>query len=128
MTVREYYGSVLQLLTTSTVVTSQQIEFDEQDVYVAYLKGSVNLVDGSTLFFAQYVQIEGTGRGQITRKKYRYHWQASGGETRYRWDNARHYPGFATFPDHVHIGPEEEARESAPMDLWYVIGQIERAI
>ena len=61
MTAREYYGSVLQLLTTSTVVTSQQIEFDEQDVYVAYLKGSVNLVDGSTLFFAQYVQIEGTG-------------------------------------------------------------------
>jgi uncharacterized protein DUF6516 len=128
MTAREYYGSVLQLLTTSTVVTSQQIEFDEQDVYVAYLKGSVNLVDGSTLFFAQYVQIEGTDRGQITRKKYRYHWQASGGETRYRWDNARHYPGLVTFPDHMHIGPEEEARESAPTDLWYVIDQIERAI
>jgi hypothetical protein len=29
MTAREYYGTVLQLLTTSTVVTSQQIEFDE---------------------------------------------------------------------------------------------------
>ena len=43
MTAREYYGSVLQLLTTSTVVTSQQIEFDEQDVYVAYLKGSIHL-------------------------------------------------------------------------------------
>ena len=69
MTARAYYGSVLQLLTTSTVVTGQQIEFDEQDVYVAYLKGSVHLVDGSTLFFAQYVQIERTGRGQITRKK-----------------------------------------------------------
>ena len=55
MTAREYYGSILQLLTTSTVVTSQQIEFDEQDIYIAYLKGSVNLVDGSTLFFAQYV-------------------------------------------------------------------------
>jgi hypothetical protein len=40
MTVREYYGAVLQLLTTSTVVTSQQIEFDEQDVYVAYLNCS----------------------------------------------------------------------------------------
>jgi hypothetical protein len=128
MTAREYYGTVLQLLTTSTVVTSQQIEFDEQDVYVAYLKGSVTLVDGSTLFFAQYVQIEGTGREQIIRKKYRYHWQASDGETRYRWDNARHYPGLATFPDHVHIGPAEEARESAPVDLWYVLGQIVRAI
>jgi hypothetical protein len=55
MTARAYYGSVLQLLTTSTVVTGQQIEFDEQDVYVAYLKGSVHLVDGATLFFAQNV-------------------------------------------------------------------------
>ena len=76
MTAREYYDSILQLLTMSTVVTSQQIEFDEQDIYIAYLKGSVNLVDGSTLFFAQYVQIEGASRGQITRKKFRYHWQA----------------------------------------------------
>jgi hypothetical protein len=40
MTAREYYGSVLQLLTTSTVVTSQQIEFDEQDVYVVVTKFS----------------------------------------------------------------------------------------
>ena len=69
MTARDYYGSVLQLLTTSAVVTSQQSEFDEQDAYVAYLKGAVNLVDGSRLFFAQYVQIEGAGSGRITRKK-----------------------------------------------------------
>jgi hypothetical protein len=128
MTARDYYSAVLQLLTTSTVVTSQQIELDEQDVYVAYLKGAVNLVDGSTLFFAQYVQIEGVSSGRITRKKYRYHWQTPAGETRYRWDNAQHHPGLATFPNHVHVGPDEEARESGPTDLWYVIGQIEREI
>jgi len=128
MTARDYYGSVLQLLTTSTVVTSQQIEFDEQDVYVAYLKGAVNLVDGSTLFFAQYMQREGTSSDRMTRKKYRYHWQAPSGETRYRWDNARHCPGLATFPDHVHVGPDEEARASGPTDLWHVIGQIEREL
>jgi hypothetical protein len=110
------------------VVTSQQIEFDEQDIYVAYLKGSVNLVDSSTLFFAQYVEIEGASHNQITRKKYRYHWQAPTGETRYRWDNARHHPGLATFPDHMHVGPDEEAWESGPTDLWYVIDQIARDI
>src|SRR5882672_2714847 len=36
MTVRDYYRSVLQLLTTSAVVTGQRIEFDEQDVSIAY--------------------------------------------------------------------------------------------
>jgi len=128
MTVRDYYGSVLQLLTTSTVVTSQRIEFDEQDVYVAYLTGAVNLVDGSTLFFAEYVQIEGASSDQITRKKYRYHWQTPAGETRYRWDNARHHPGLTTFPYHVHVGSAEEARESSPTALWYVLGEIEKEL
>ena len=109
-------------------MTHQRIEFDEQDVDVAYLTGAVDLVDGSTFFFAQYVQIEGASSSQIIRKKYRYHWQAPSGETRYRWDNARHHSELVTFPDHVHIGPEEEARESPPMDLWHVIGHIERAI
>jgi hypothetical protein len=101
MTARDYYRSVLQLLTTSAVVTGQRIEFDEQDVSVAYLKGTVSLIDGLTLFFAQYVQIEGAGSDQINRKKYRYHWQAANGETLYRWDNAPHHPSLTTFPDHA---------------------------
>lgn len=128
MTPRDYYRSVLQLLTTSAVITGHQIEFDEQDVYVAYLKGSISLIDGSTLFFAQYMRIEGAGSGRIDRKKYRYHWQAPDGRTRYRWDNARHHPGLATFPDHVHVGPDEEAQESGPADLWQVMNQIEKQI
>jgi len=128
MTARDYYRSVLQLLTTSAVVTGQQITFDEQDIYVTYLKGSISLIDGSTLFFAQYVRIEGAGSDQVDRKKYRYHWQAANGETRYRWDNARHHPGLATFPYHMHVGPDEEARQSSPADLWQVMSQIEKEI
>jgi hypothetical protein len=96
MTSRDYYRSFLQLMTTTTVVTSHWIECDEQDIYAAYLKGSLNLVDGSKLFFAQYVRIEGPGRDRISREKYRYRWQAPTGETRYRWDNARHRAELAT--------------------------------
>lgn len=128
MTSRDYYRSVLQLLTMSRVVTSQRVEFDEQDTYVAYLKGAIDLIDGSILFFAQYVRLEQRGSGRINRVKYRYHWQAPQGETRYRWDNARHHPDLATFPNHVHVGPNEAARESGPTDLWQVISQIERDI
>jgi hypothetical protein len=128
MTARDYYRSVLQLLTASRVVTGQHIEFDEQDVSVAYLKGAISLIDGSTLFFAQYVQIEEVGGGQIERKKYRYHWQAPDGTTRYRWDNARHHPSLATFPNHVHIGTNEEVQEHNPADLWQVMSQIEKEL
>ena len=64
MTSRDYYRSLLQLLTSTTVVTNHRIECDEQDIYAAYLKGSLDLIDGSTLFFAQYIRIEGAGRDQ----------------------------------------------------------------
>ena len=128
MTSRDYYRSVLQLLTASRVVTSHRVDFDEQDIYVAYLKGAIDLIDGSTLFFAQYLQIEEPDRGRVNRLKYRYHWQDLQGETQYRWDNARHHPGLGTFPEHVHVGPNEEARESGPADLWQVMSQIEGKI
>jgi hypothetical protein len=128
MTAREYYRSVLHLLTTSRVAVSQRIEFDEQDVHIAYLKGVISLLDGSTLFFAQYVQIERIGSGQINRKKYRYHWQALDGNTRYRWDNARHHSSLSSFPHHVHVGAVEDVRENGPVDLWRVLGQIEKEL
>jgi hypothetical protein len=128
MTAREYYHAVLQLLTTARVVVSHRVEFDEQDAYIAYLKGALNLIDGSTLFFAQYVQIEHMGSGQINRKKYRYHWQALDGNTRYRWDNARHHASLPSFPHHVHVGAAEEVRENGPVDLWLVLGQIEKEL
>jgi len=50
---RDDYRSLLQLVTTTTVVTSHWIECDEQDIYAAYLKGSLDLIDGSKLSFAQ---------------------------------------------------------------------------
>ena len=81
---RDYYRSIFQLISTARVVTGHQIEFDEQDTYVAYLSGSARFIDGSILFFAQYVRIEGSNKDSIHREKYRYHWQAQGGETRYR--------------------------------------------
>jgi hypothetical protein len=67
MTIRDYYRSLLQLVMTSTVVMSHWIEFDEQDVYAIYIKGSLDLIDSSQRFVAQYVRIEGAGRDQIFR-------------------------------------------------------------
>ncbi len=127
MTSRDYHRAVLQLLASSMVVTGHHIAFDEQDIHVAYLTGSVDLIDGSTLFFAEYVRIQGTA-DQIRPEKYRYHWQDADGETRYRWDNARHHSGLATFPNHVHVGSGEKAQESAPMDLWHIMSQVEQEI
>jgi hypothetical protein len=54
MTSRDYYHSLLQLLSSTTAITNHRIDCAEQDIYAADLKGSLDLIDGSTLFFAQY--------------------------------------------------------------------------
>jgi hypothetical protein len=72
--------------------------------------------------------MEGPDRDQSFREKYRYHWQSPTGETGYRWDNACHHGELATFPDYVHMGPHEEARESNPTALWRVLAVVEHTI
>jgi hypothetical protein len=45
--------------------------------------------------------------GNLVRTKYRYHWQSREGALIKRWDNAKHHPGIDTFPNHIHIGTDE---------------------
>lgn len=45
-----------------------------------------------------------------------------------RWDNARHHASLPSFPHHVHGGAAEEVRENGPVDLWLVLGQIEKEL
>lgn len=44
---------------------------------------------------------------------YAYQWEQRRQSGRlYRWDNAPHYPGLSTFPDHFHEGDENTVVES----------------
>lgn len=44
-----------------------------------------------------------------TKSKYAYQWMNPANETIYRWDNTPHFPQFATYPYHRHVGPSEIA-------------------
>uniref|UniRef100_UPI0040573219 toxin-antitoxin system TumE family protein n=1 Tax=Candidatus Electrothrix sp. TaxID=2170559 RepID=UPI0040573219 len=44
--------------------------------------------------------------GELKRTKYHFHWQDQHNQLIRRWDNAPHHPEIKTFPDHVHVGPE----------------------
>lgn len=41
--------------------------------------------------------------------KYSYQWMTADDQTIYRWDNTPHFPAFATFPYHRHVGSAEAA-------------------
>jgi len=84
------------------------------------LKAKVSFVDGSLI---QIRQIILNGKSL----KYSYHWQNSSGLLIRRWDNAPHWPGVPTFPDHVH--KENDVRESKIAgDLMAVLDEIHQIV
>ena len=64
----------------------------------------------------------------IDKVKYRYHYQKMDSQERiFRYDNAKHHPGFATFPHHKHVGPETQPDtvcESVEISLKEILEEI----
>ena len=60
--------------------------------------------------------------------EYRFHWQDKEGVLIRRWDNAKHHPELETFPNHVHLGDDKDAKESAAIDFQGVLEVLESAI
>ena len=45
-----------------------------------------------------------------------------------RWDNAKHHPELETFPKHVHLGDDMNAKNSTPIDLRGVLEVLESEV
>jgi len=71
----------------------------EIDIDIGYLKGMLELIDGSVLYFIEFVKIQDN---TANRLKYKYHWQSENGDLIARWDNVPHHREIDTFPYHMH--------------------------
>ncbi|VVB96048.1 Uncharacterised protein [uncultured archaeon] len=116
MKFREYYSQIEDVIKDCPIITNFSTEFDEIDVHIGYLKGRLELVDGSVLYFIEYVEIKDN---EANRIKYKYQWQFENGEMITRWDNVPHYKEIDTFPHHMHS--EKGVFASPNMDLKTVI-------
>lgn len=112
MNARQYYQGVLQAVDDAPMVLSTNFSFDEIDVDVCYIRGTLMLPNDCELHIAEYVITSPS----IERPKYRYHLQKKDGSLLARWDNAPHHPQLATFPDHRHDATGA-AYESTPVDI-----------
>ena len=71
---------------------------DEREADFIFLRGEVKFVDGSQLYFREFVQRK---QGQPpNRYKYAYHYQHEDKAVIFRYDNARHYPDLPSTPHH----------------------------
>lgn len=65
-----------------------------------YVEGEVTLIDSSRLIFFEFLRQTATG---LDREKYRYHFMDANNQLLFRYDDAPHHPGVATFPHHKHL-------------------------
>lgn len=65
-----------------------------------YVEGEILFVDSSRLIFFEFLRQIATG---LDREKYRYHFMDASNQLLFRYDDAPHHPGVATFPHHKHL-------------------------
>ena len=57
MMLREYFSQIETIIKDCFIVTDFSINFDEIDINLGYLKGTLELINGSILLFIEYVEI-----------------------------------------------------------------------
>ena len=58
-------------------------------------------------------------------EKYSFHWQDAEGNLISRWDNAKHHPNIATYPNHVHKNIEDKVYPHKAVDVKAILDIIE---
>ena len=119
MNVREYYSHIEETIRNCSIVTHFSIDFDEIDQDIGYLKGELELIDGTVLHFIEFIKIQGE---KANRLKYKYHLQSENGDLIRRWDNVPHHKEIDTFPHHMH--DEKGVHASSNIDLKTIIDKI----
>ncbi len=119
MNVREYYSQIEETIKCCSIVTHFSIDFDEIDQHIGYLKGELELIDGTVLHFIEFIKIQGK---KANRLKYKYHLQSEKGDLIKRWDNVPHHREIDTFPHHMH--DKKGVHASSNVDLKSIIDMI----
>lgn len=99
MNLRDYYSKIESLLNEFSLITHFTVDFEEITDCIGYIKGKLELMNGSVLYFFEFVEIQNNVPVLV---KYKYQWQSPEGNLLKRWDNAPHHREINTFPDHVH--------------------------
>jgi len=97
---RKFAERFERAVNSSPIVLSSHIEkqFGPSGTTL-YLRGSLRFIDSTLLEIALFAN-ESIHR--IIVDKYRFQYMSKDGKMIFRYDNAPHYPGMASFPHHKH--------------------------
>lgn len=122
--IEDYFRQIDTLIAGASIVHSSRMTFDKRSTYIGFIRGEVYFLDGSSLHFREFVNVEHGAE----RYMYVYHYQRSEGTFVFRYDNTPHFPDLPTFPHHKHEGSESNVVPATPPDLQAVLAEIQGLI
>jgi hypothetical protein len=127
MDVQTYFAAVKEKLLLCAKIASIDIVDEKVSLQNrGYLRVRLRLINGDFIETSEYVVADGD---QLRTLKYRHQWMDES-QIRLikRWDNVPHFSQISSFPDHVHIGDEENVSASEPLSILDLIGIMEKDI
>lgn len=109
--------TIIQKYVANGVILSFTFSVDNRSIYLGFIQGRLDFIDGSVLFFKEYVDL----RLSIDKLAYSFHYQDSVNNLIFRYDNAKHKPDLG-FSDHKHI--KDKIISSSVPDLEKIILEI----
>jgi len=117
-----YFAQIEQTLQAFPHIQSATLTKKRYNARQGYISGSLLFVNGYRLEFVEVKDVD-----RSSKVKYRYQYMDQQDVCIFRYDDAPHHGGVATFPHHKHTGEKvEESNEPTLFDVLLEIAQYER--
>ena len=90
--------SIIQKYVDDGYILSFNFAVDARSNYIGFIQGSLEFIQGSRLFFREYVDLQES----IEKLSYSFHYQDQENNLIFRYDNAQHKPDLG-YVEHKHI-------------------------
>ena len=90
--------SIIQKYVDNGYILSFNFSVDARSNYIGFIQGSLEFIQGSRLFFREYVDLQES----IEKLSYSFHYQDQDYNLIFRYDNAQHKPDLG-YVEHKHI-------------------------
>jgi hypothetical protein len=97
--IHDRFDAVETRLIASPIVAAFDVIRREVTLTDGKIRIRATLTDGGLLELFEYMVED---QGQLSLRKYSFHWQDAEAELVRRWDNVNHYPDLPNAPHHVH--------------------------
>lgn len=113
-----HLAEIINRFARTDLIVTIELTLDARTPKIGMIKGSLAFVDGTQLYFSEYVDV----RYRIEKLSYVYHVQDTESKVVFRYDNAAHKPALP-YACHKHTATGK-VKEADPPDLEDILNEI----